>query len=875
MVLSTVQSLCTGTMDDEVNDCLESLIGVADEEPAYFRPYLAELCRTGFGIAQAKDAIEDGPRQLAFEMITSLAEKKAKMCMKVPNFITDAVKTCLIFMLEIDGDGDDTEAWCKRFADQDDDEDVTNYEVGEENIDRFAQALGAEKTLPVVFQTVAEFVRIGTWKHKVAAIMTLSQVAEVVEEETQMDEIVKLLLQHMGDQHPRVRYAALHAMGQTATDCTPYVQEAWSQEVLTALEKAMDDPIPRVASHACAAFVNYAEDVEQEALIPHVKTLMEKLYRKLQMDQPRQIREQAITAIAVIAGVSESHFVSYYSHIMPLLKQTVQQASSKEERTLRGKAFECLSLLGLAVGKEVFANDAVEAMQAIVSMLREPEKHFEDDDPLKGFVLESLQRISKTLGPDFGQFLPALLPLILNQFSLTAAEVDDANEEQDMTMIMLAEGKCVGLKTSAIEDLASALQTISCFVENCGPAVYNPYVKDTALKLRPLLDFQFDDEVKSLAVNVWSELISCARRANDTATVKDLLNSFIESMLKAMSQEDELELLEAESRGIANCIKNAGPGTLSEQTVSHIVEVCFNLLKESFNRRADATAEEESGECDEDEVDEIRNIKEMDECVRIAITEIGGALMREHKQLFVSTGGLQKSIELVQKLIDTRCMAQDRCLALYIACDFLECLGADSVQAWGIFMEPMVAAITDNNPSLRQAAAYGANVACNIPQFGDIAATAAAQLYRAMQRPDARNKDNIAAHENAVAALGNVCEKFEQRLGNDAGNYWAAWIKNLPLKQDEDEGKKTHAQLVRLVKEQRPGVLGANNGNLGAIVHVLALVYKKDYSNALIDRAICEILAGLGEATIGGLQGSLNEKSKKGVMRILNDAKSV
>lgn len=98
-----------------------------------------------------------------------------------------------------------------------------------------------------MFQAVAEFVRLGTWKHKVAAIMTLSQVAEVVEEETQMDEIVKLLLrrsihnycslsilplEHMNDPHPRVRYAALHAMGQTATDCTPYVQEAWAQEVV-------------------------------------------------------------------------------------------------------------------------------------------------------------------------------------------------------------------------------------------------------------------------------------------------------------------------------------------------------------------------------------------------------------------------------------------------------------------------------------------------------------------------------------------------------------------------------------------------------------------------------------------------------------------
>lgn len=44
---------------------------------------------------------------------------------------------------------------------------------------------------------MAEFIRIGTWKHKVAAIMTLSQVAEVVEEETQMDEIVKLLLREV------------------------------------------------------------------------------------------------------------------------------------------------------------------------------------------------------------------------------------------------------------------------------------------------------------------------------------------------------------------------------------------------------------------------------------------------------------------------------------------------------------------------------------------------------------------------------------------------------------------------------------------------------------------------------------------------------
>ncbi len=51
-------------------------------------------------------------------------------------------------------------------------------------------------------------------KFQVAALMSLSQCAEVVEEQSHIDEIVTLLLKHMTDPHPRVRYAALHALGQ-------------------------------------------------------------------------------------------------------------------------------------------------------------------------------------------------------------------------------------------------------------------------------------------------------------------------------------------------------------------------------------------------------------------------------------------------------------------------------------------------------------------------------------------------------------------------------------------------------------------------------------------------------------------------------------
>ena len=42
---------------------------------------------------------------------------------------------------------------------------------------------------------------------------------------------------------------------------------------------------------------------------------------------------------------------------MPALKYIVQNASQPELKMLRGKTIECISLIGLAVGKEKVNND--------------------------------------------------------------------------------------------------------------------------------------------------------------------------------------------------------------------------------------------------------------------------------------------------------------------------------------------------------------------------------------------------------------------------------------------------------------------------------------------------------------------------------------
>ena len=864
-MLKVIKTVCDSGNEDEVRNCLESLIEVTEDEPLFFKPILGESVQLCFEIAAARDNLEDGTRQLAFEFIVSFAEKKPNMCLKLPNFVPMAVRTCMQFMLELEDS--DVASWAQRFSDSDDGEDASNYDTGLVNVDRFAQSLGGDKVLPAVFALVGEFIG-QSWQHRIAAIMALSQCAEVIDDDSHTDAIVQLLLGQLADPHPRVRYAALHALGQSSTDCAPHIQEAWHEQILPALTTAIDDPILRVGSHACAAFVNFAEECDVDVLLPHMDVLMEKLYRRLSPNNVRQVRENAITATAVIAGVTEVHFVKFYGHVMPLLKEIVLRATAHDERTLRGKAFECLSLLGIAVGKETFLPDALEAMKAIVT-LQQLNQLDDEEGTLKSFVFESLQRICKVLGTDFSQFLPVVLPPLLAAFVLNIG-----GDEEDKTLALLTgDMDVIGLKTSHIEDLQAALTTVSTFVELLGGAGYKDFIRETALKLMPLLEFHFDDDVKSLAINTWGNLVKCAADVNDGPLAVDLLKGYLDYAFTNMPHEEDLDILECQARGVSACISAAPAGLMDAPKATEIVNLLFKLLEESFKRRKEQEQEQEGEELDEDDVEAAQQEKEQDECVRIALCEIGASLMKKHKHVFIQVA-MPMFNQLIGKLVAPTNNIQDRSLALYVSCDYLENLGSDSVSAWPLFMDHLFAAVTDPTVQLRQAACYGINVASRIPEFGNVASQAVQRLLMTIDQPTAKSEDNLMATENAVAALGHVCEKHETALGPNAQQCWEKWIASLPLKEDEDEGQITHAQLLRLVQAQHPVVLGPNNANLAKVLHILVQVYRRRSCSDDTSKGIAKLLVAIPEATLTQIVQQFPETEKKKAVRVVNELKA-
>lgn len=56
-----------------------------------------------------------------------------------------------------------------------------------------------------------------------------------------LGQVVNMVLNSFQDPHPRVRWAAINAVGQLSTDLGPDLQVQYHQHVLPALASAMDD----------------------------------------------------------------------------------------------------------------------------------------------------------------------------------------------------------------------------------------------------------------------------------------------------------------------------------------------------------------------------------------------------------------------------------------------------------------------------------------------------------------------------------------------------------------------------------------------------------------------------------------------------------
>lgn len=646
VMMHTLTEALNNGNEATAQEALELLIELAGTEPRFLRRQLVEVVGSMLQIAEA-ESLEEGTRHLAIEFVITLAEARERapgMMRKLPQFISRLFAILMKMLLDIEDDP----IWHSAESEDEDAGESSNYSVGQECLDRLSISLGGNTIIPVASEQLPAYLAAPEWEKHHAALIAIAQIAEGCSKVMikNLERVVSMVLSSFQDPHPRVRWAAINAVGQLSTDLGPDLQEQYHQQVLPALAGAMDDfQNPRVQAHAASAILNFSENCTAAILMPYLDGIVSKLLVLLQNGK-QMVQEGALTALASVADSSQEQFQKYYDAVMPYLKNILVNATDKSNRMLRAKAMECISLVGMAVGKEKFRDDAIQVMDVLMALQR---SQLETDDPTTSYMLQAWARLCKCLGQDFLPYMKVVMPPLLQSAQLkpdvtiTSADSDndiDESDDEGMETITLGD-KRIGIKTSVLEEKATACNMLCCYADELKEGFF-PWIEQVAPTLVPLLKFYFHEDVRKAAVSAMPELLRSAKLAverglaqgHNETYVKQLSDYIIPALVEAIPKEPDTEICASMLDALNECLQISGP-LLDENQVRSIVKEIKQVITASSSRKRERAERAKAEDFDAEEGELLKEENEAEEEVFEQVGEILGTMVKTFKASFL------------------------------------------------------------------------------------------------------------------------------------------------------------------------------------------------------------------------------------------------
>ncbi|XP_071735518.1 uncharacterized protein [Rutidosis leptorrhynchoides] len=831
LMMQTLSEALNSGEESTAQDALELLIELAGTEPRFLRKQIVEIVGVMLQIAEA-ETLEEGTKHLALEFVVTLAEAREQapgMIRKLPQFIKRLFEVLMKMLLDVEDDP----AWHSAEVEHEDAGESSNFSAGQEYLDRLSIALGGNTIVPVISEIFPAYLGAPEWQKHHAALIALAQIAEGCSKvmTKSLEQVVSMILNSFQDPHPRARWAAINAIGQLSTDLGPDLQNQYHNLVLPALASAMDDfHNPRVQAHAASAVLNFSENCTPELLQPYLDGIVGKLLLLLQ-NAKQMVQEGALTALASVADSSQEHFQKYYDAVMPYLKAILMNATDKANRMLRAKSMECISLVGMAVGKDKFKDDAKQVMDVLMSLQG---SQLETDDPTISYMLQAWARLCKCLGQDFLPYMNVVMPPLLHSAQLkpdvkitsadSDADIDDSDDESIETITL--GDKRIGIKTSVLEEKATACNMLCCYADELKEGFF-PWIDQVAPTLVPLLKFYFHEEVRRAAVSAMPELLRSAKLAvekgqsqgRDESYVKQLSDYIIPALVDALHKEPETEICSNMIDAIKECVQICGP-LLDENQVRSIVEELKQAMTASASRRNERAERVKAEDFDAEEGEMLKEENEQEEELFDQVGDCLGTLLKTFKAPFLPL--FDELLPYLMPMWGKDRTSEEKRIAICIFDDVAEHCREAALKYYDTFLPYVLEACNDTSTDVRQAAVYGVGICA---EFGGVAfrpfvGEALSRLDAVIRRPDALHPDNVMAYDNAVSALGKICQFHRDSI--NAAQIVPAWLNCLPLKGDLIEAKAVHDQLCSMVERSDGELLGLNHQYLPKIVAVFA-----------------------------------------------------
>ncbi|XP_057469428.1 uncharacterized protein LOC130758510 [Actinidia eriantha] len=837
LMVTTLFDLLNKNEEDYAQKVLEEMIVLAGAKTGFLKTLIDHLVESMLLVTEVEGA-EDKTRELAIEFVLTVAEDRNQGCgmiEKLNKRITRLLGILIKMLVFIEDDL----SWHKAGSDENNagESDVLLY--GMESLGRLAAALRGNAIVDNHPDFLPEFWADKDWRKRHAAVTALRLISEGTSKVLQehLEKTVEKLLPLSRDPHPRVRWAVMSAIGQLSKDLAPQLQQQFHQKLVPALVAAMDDSQnPRVQAQATSAMLLFSQNCSSDILKPYLKEIVGKLIEFLQRGK-KMLKEGALKALAAIASCAKEDFRLYYETVIPYLILLLKSETETSDRMLFAYSMECITMVGMAVGKEKFKDDAQQVVEVLISL---QQFELETDDPLRRQLLQAWGRLCKCLGKEFLPYMTVAMPPLLQSVQLKSYlsvntdpnYIDESNDESDdesMEEVIPTSGR-LGIRTYVLEEKALACKMLCCIAAELKGGLHL-WISEVARALIPLLNFRFDEEVRLAAVTAMPLLLHSTIAAMEgrlhlpgfnESPIKELPRSIIPALVKALNKESKAEVCAKVLDSLNDCMRVSG-SQLKKIHVIQFVDGIIEVLEASSFKKTEREKRASAEDLGAGEWELLKEEIEQEEKVCDKVGDCLDTSIKTFKTAFLPF--FDKILPFIAHMWGNDKTAKQRKIALRIFYDVAEQCREEAFRYYETCLPHLFKTCNDENPEVRQIVARGIGICAKFggSVFKPHINVALSYLDAMIKHPNALHPDNILAYEAAVSAFGKICY-FHFKGISCAHEVASAWLLHLPIRNDLQEAKDVHDQLCSMVEESIKGGFDPKDDHFLPVIRIFAEV---------------------------------------------------
>ncbi|KAN0045124.1 hypothetical protein ACTA71_006652 [Dictyostelium dimigraforme] len=788
-MLNTIQKTIESNLEKEAQKGILTFIIIAQYHSDWFKTSFDMIFKVFFSFLEHQ-SLEDETKHACLHFFLTFAEFKSSI-MKKKQYLEPIVLLLLKWMSSVEDM--DIKEWNSLDTEPSDDDDSN---VAFEAIEALSQCV-SKGLWDFFLQCAPTLLNSTNWTERYTGLMTLSSISEGCEKQikSKFQLIIQSILPLANDSHPRVRFAFFYCLGSFASYIKREMQDLYKTLIPVSLEH-LNDQYSRVTIANCEFLTLFLDEIKPSRVKEFKGQFLERLSPLLQNGDYKIVQHSLNAFSSVVDGIGEE-FTQHYAQIMPFLIKILRTQTSAETKTLRGRAIETISLIGLAVGKKVFLGDCVQIIQYVSSL-----EKFKDDDPQVDFFLRAFTRFAQCLGEDFVPYLNYSMSPLMDAINgkvenLIENQTEDFSDETNNSGSIIMENK------------AMALEMVSIYAMELKHHLF-PYVEQLYKGSIELIDFPYNSLVAIQAVNLIPFLVKISKQHFEavgklgdgmkTEFSSRLFMDSFERMAASIKTEAEPDTLSAKLKALSDLMDIGGQCDQAEK----ILRLTFEVVNESFSTLQEFENEyQENIDEEDDDADESPEREIIDDAYNSLAMVLGEVCIqyKENAVPYIAT-----VLPVMIELIESAPSVEIKTSMICILDDLIENGGQKAFELYPHIVKPMLNSISpSNNPSLIQSAVFGIGLAAEngknyfAPFLMDSLQLINNVIVSVNQLPE-KDDDFIGARDNAISAMGRIITNLPQHLGANFPQTISLWLSYLPI-QDDGEAASIIKSLCILIRD--------------------------------------------------------------------------